>query len=430
MQIHTQLGDIGETLAATSFPLTDSVLRNMRGFTGAQFVVADRSGEITASSRDDWPARPLPSAREKADGEAFSFDERVTVGDEVYFRAVLALHRPFTTREGTVLYVLYPVASYQKAWWEAVLPPLGVGLAGLLTMVFLSFAIASRVTRPIHRLCQQVDRIAHGEFVPVSTSPRNDEVRDLGLAVNRMAGMLSGYEAEVRRNERLRTLGRLGGGIAHQIRNAATGCRLAVDLHRRSCTAASDETLDIACQQLDLMEDFLDRFLSLGKWQAGPLVPVNVTEVVQRVLPLVQPKARHLGVDLHWAPPADALIVSGNADALAQVVVNLILNAIEAAAERREGDAGDESGRRVVVRLGSAPDSTRVRIQVLDTGDGPAEHVRGTLFESLVSGKPDGVGLGLSIAQEVVEHHGGDIAWCRQEEMTCFTVELPAVGAE
>jgi signal transduction histidine kinase len=187
-------------------------------------------------------------------------------------------------------------------------------------MGVFSFVIASRVTRPIHQLCEQVGRIAHGQFVPMATAPaRDDEVRDLSLAVNRMSEMLSRYETQVRRNERLRTFGRLGGGIAHQIRNAATGCRLALDLHHRRCPAAQDESLTVACQQLDLMEDFPGAVPVPGQVPIGPPVPVDLTEVVQRVLPLVQPKARHLGVELSWTPPDVKPLVLSNADGLAQV---------------------------------------------------------------------------------------------------------------
>jgi signal transduction histidine kinase len=428
-RIQSQLRDIGETLASTSFPLTDSVLKNMRGLSGAEFVVVGRSGQISASSRSDWLAMPLPAGLQEDQGEDFRFDQRATIGGNSYFCAALALRRPFAVRQGAVLHVLYPVASYQRAWWEAVWPPAVVGLAGLLMMGVLSFAIASRVTRPIHQLCEQVDRIARGQFVPMATPPRDDEVRDLSLAVNRMAEMLSGYETEVRRNERLRTLGRLGGGIAHQMRNAATGCRLALDLHRRGCPAGEDESLAVACQQLDVMQDYLERFLSLGKFQSGPPVPVDLTEVVERVLPLVQPKARHLGVDLSWTPPDRHPRVLGNADGLAQVMVNLLLNAIEAAAARGVSGTVGQRDQHVSIRI--EPSSAgRVQIHVLDTGAGPAEHVRETLFEALISEKPDGVGLGLFLAREVVSQHGGTIAWTRRDEMTCFTVELPAVSPE
>jgi signal transduction histidine kinase len=429
-RIQSQLRDISETLAATSFPLTDSVLKNMRGLSGAEFVVVNRSGQITATSRSDWAEVMLSASLREHRGEKLEFDQRMSIGGESYFWAALALQRAFALRQGAVLHVLYPVASYQQAWWEAVLPPLGAGLAGLAMMGLLSFVIASRVTRPIHQLCDQVGRIAHGQFVPVAAGARDDEVRDLSLAISRMSEMLGRYEIQVRQNERLRTLGRVGGGIAHQIRNAATGCRLALDLHRRGCPTAGDESLGMACQQLDLMEDFLERFLSLGKFPSGPPVPVDLVDVVQRVLPLVQPKAQHLGVALSWTPPDGRPRVLGHPDGLVQVLVNLLLNAIEAAAARKTPAVADPPTPSVSIRIEPAQPVGCVRIHVRDTGAGPAEHVRDTLFEALVSEKPDGVGLGLFLAREVVEHDGGKIAWTRHEERTCFTVELPAAGAE
>lgn len=429
-RIQSQLRDISGTLVATSFPLTDSVLKNMRGLSGAEFVVVNRSGQITATSRSDW-ADVLPSARLREHrGETLQFDRHLTIGGESYFWAALALQRAFALRQGAVLHVLYPVASYQQAWWEAVLPPLAAGLVGLTMMGILSFVIASRVTRPIHRLCEQVGRIACGQFVPVATPKRDDEVRDLSLAISSMSEMLSRYEVRVRQNERLRTLGRLGGGFAHQIRNAATGCRLALDLHRRSCPAAADASLKIAYQQLDLMEDFLGRFLALGKFQSGPAVPVDLVDIVQRVLPLVQPKARHLGVELSWNPPDSKPRILGHPDGMVQVLVNLMLNAIEAAAARQTPAAIDPPVARVSIHIEPMHQNGFLKIHVWDTGAGPAEHVRDTLFEALVSEKPDGVGLGLFLAREVVEHDGGKIAWTRQNELTCFTVELPAADTE
>ncbi len=428
--IQSQVHDMAETLVTASFPLTDSVLRQMRGLSGAEFVVADRSGALIASSREGWPSLPLPAEPESAERSAFLSGERVTVDGESFFSASLRLKPPQPAREGATLYVLYPVARYYQAWREAVLPPLGAGLAGLVTMVFLSFAIASRVTRPIHRLCEQVERIGHGEFVPVATSSRDDEVRDLGRAVNRLAEVLSEYEAEVRRSERLRTLGRMGARIAHQLRNAATGCRLAVDLHARSCAARDQETLRMVRQQLDWMEDFLERFLSLGKWKSRPLIPLDLTEIVRGVLPLVQPKAEHLGVALEWTPPSQTPPVAGNADGLAQLLVNLIVNAIEAAAERREPAQDEDRERRVSIHINSDATEERVRIHVVDTGTGPPESVRETLFDSLVSGKPEGIGLGLAIAREVVQHHHGSIRWRRRDSQTHFTVELPTLKTE
>jgi nitrogen-specific signal transduction histidine kinase len=72
----------------------------------------------------------------------------------------------------------------------------------------------------------------------------------------------------------------------------------------------------------------------------------------------------------------------------------------------------------------------RTLLRISDTGSGPAEHVQQTLFEPFVTAKPDGVGLGLSVAREIVEQHGGQIAWHRADGMTHFTVELPTEVAE
>jgi nitrogen-specific signal transduction histidine kinase len=62
---------------------------------------------------------------------------------------------------------------------------------------------------------------------------------------------------------------------------------------------------------------------------------------------------------------------------------------------------------------------------VSDSGPGPSEEVAGRLFEPFVTGKPDGVGLGLAVARQVVEAHGGRIGWRREADRTCFTIELP-----
>ena len=331
-QIEIQLQDIGRTLADPSFPLTDNVLRQMRGLSGAEFVVVGFTGTISASSLDEALVGQLSLPRPATGDNPFALQRAVLIAGKTYLHSQRSIWAKTPGRAPHVLHMLYPESRYQQAWREAVLPPAATGLAALVIVVVVSSVIAARVTRPLHRLSEQFDRIAEGDFSPLPISRRDDEVRDLALAVNRMAEMLTRYEQQVRRNEKLRTLGRLGGGIAHQLRNSVTGCRLAIELHGRECTQAADEGLLVARQQLDLMEEYLQRFLSLGKQEVRPLAALNLAEVVERSLTLVNPKARHLGVELQWSAPADPPVVAGDANGLTQAVVNLLLNAIEAAA--------------------------------------------------------------------------------------------------
>src|SRR4029079_18885773 len=90
----------------------------------------------------------------------------------------------------------------------------------------------------ITRLRSEVLRIARGDFREAPLTAIDDEIRDLSAAVNRTATMLAEYEAQVRHSEQMRTLTILGASIAHQLRNAATGCRMALDLHASACREA------------------------------------------------------------------------------------------------------------------------------------------------------------------------------------------------
>jgi nitrogen-specific signal transduction histidine kinase len=78
----------------------------------------------------------------------------------------------------------------------------------------------------------------------------------------------------------------------------------------------------------------------------------------------------------------------------------------------------------VEVRLGP-PAGNRVTVEVVDNGPGPTPDVAEKLFEPFVTGKPEGVGLGLAVARQVAEAHGGGVGWRRVDGQTCFAVELP-----
>jgi signal transduction histidine kinase len=246
----------------------------------------------------------------------------------------------------------------------------------------------------------------------------DDELRALAVSINRMTERLSQYEREVRRSEQLRTLGQLGAGMAHQLRNAATGGRMAIELHQRQCAAAGGEDLEVALRQLRLMESYLQRFLTLSrpKSQVHEIVPL--ADLVDDVCALVRPACLHAGIDLTALKPAEPLCVQGDAEELRQLAVNLVLNAVDATSGHERSPA------RIVVAL-EPIDAGRCALCVCDTGPGPSAEVSARLFEPFVTGKPEGTGLGLFVARQIAEDHGGSIRWQRSEGMTEFRVELP-----
>lgn len=425
-QIESQLRDVTRTIVEATYPLTDNVLRQMHGLSGAELVVASEGGQRLAGSVM-WDLSDLPPGDSIGSWTELQLGQPIGVAGQRYFHSALILPRNNAPGVARRLHVFYPESRYSEALWDAVLPPSVVGIVALVMIMVLAHWFASRLTQPIGQLQSQVERISQGEFVPMSLPERNDELRDLALAVNRMTELLANYEDEVRRSEQLRTLGILRGGIAHQMRNAVTGCRMALELHGRALRAQAvmteddAESLDVALRQLALIEQQLQKFLSE---QQAPLVTaeVDLAELVSGVLPLIAPAAKHLGVALDWEAPTKRYLVQADVTALEQLTGNLLLNALDAAATA----AGQK---RVRIELSRATDRS-VALSVFDNGPGPSQQIGSKLFEPLVTDKRGGTGLGLSVVREVAQQHGGNVSWQRQEGWTCFRVELPMVIEE
>jgi signal transduction histidine kinase len=278
----------------------------------------------------------------------------------------------------------------------------------------LALAQGQRLGRRLRELRGRAGQIAAGDFSPMPPPERDDEIRDLVRSINEMADHLARLQGTVEQTERLRLLGQVSGGLAHQLRNGLTGARLAVQLHLREAGPGQDTSaLEVALRQLALLETHVKRFLDLGKAPATR-EPCSLTALVSEAVELMRPQAEHSGIALAWCPPADACTLPGDAGQLSQLIVNLLGNAVEAA-----GPNGA-----VEVRLARDPPD-RLVLEVFDSGAGPPAEVAGRLFEPFVTSKPEGVGLGLAVARQVAEGHGGRVGWDRAGGRTCFRVELP-----
>ncbi len=423
-QLETQLRDIVRTVNQSTFPLTENVLRQMKGFSRADYLLAPDP----ARPEPDAPRHPVTTLHAAdadlpppaTDGDAWhdlSLDRRVTAGGVAYLCTGVRLrHRP---NDGTILYIFYPESLWRDALWAAVRPPLTLGAFAGAASVVLTFALGRRLRRRIHELVRRTRQIAAGDFSPMPLPGGDDELRDLGRSVNEMAQRLAQYEETVRRTERLRLLGQVSGGLAHQLRNGVTGARLAVQLHARECDGRADaEPLTVALRQLALVEMHLKRFLDLGRSSAMRREPCPLHGLLGETVELLRPQCRHAHIELCWRPETAGAgagpVVLGDAGQLGHLFLNVITNAVEAAGP----------GGWVEVRAAEKAPGRAV-VEVLDSGPGPSPEVAGRLFEPFVTGKREGVGLGLAVARQVAEAHGGAIRWRRDADRTCFEIELP-----
>ncbi len=191
------------------------------------------------------------------------------------------------------------------------------------------------------------------------------------------------------------------------------------------------------------METYLQRFLTLGRPQQGRAKsivrrPLQLANVVEEVLPLVRPACEHAHIDLQFTRPTESLVVAGDSQGIAQLLINLLLNAIEAASAIDGASSppgappigrGNGSPGFVRVEIVREPDG-RVACRVTDTGRGPDAVISDRLGEPFVTDKPDGTGLGLAVVRQIAEEHGAELSWQRQGLVTQFTVSFPAASHE
>lgn len=231
-----------------------------------------------------------------------------------------------------------------------------------------------------------------------------------------LADRLNYAEAGMLQAARLAAVGQLAASIAHEINNPLYAARNALYLIEEDLPPKLRESpyLRMVSDQLARIAGIIERMRDFYRPMRGELAPADINQLVEETLALAGLNLRHEGIDMIFAPAQDLPPVMCSADQLRQVLLNLVLNAIEAMPD----------GGTLTVR--TEPGSTVVLILVQDTGVGIPEDIRAHLFEPFFTSKSNGTGLGLSISAHIVTQHGGQIEVdSRVGEGTTFRVVLP-----
>lgn len=231
-------------------------------------------------------------------------------------------------------------------------------------------------------------------------------------------------EAEIRRNDRLRVLGQMSAGVAHEIRNPLTG--IATSAEVLAVKLSGDEEkgryLRAILEEINRLDEIIRNLLEFARPPKAQIAPCSLRGVTQRVAGLLARQAQARGVALDFAESDDDITCYGDAGQLTQVLLNVVLNAVQACSE---GDIV-----RVEVSQDAGEGASRVaRIDVIDSGPGIPKEIRESLFDPFVTTKTRGTGLGLAICQHIIEEHEGSIRCDFLERGTRFSIELPYASA-
>ena len=219
--------------------------------------------------------------------------------------------------------------------------------------------------------------------------------------------------------ERMSAIGRMACSLSHDMRHSLTAIYANAEFLERSdlCASVRDNLLLEIQEQVLEMTERIDSLLQFGRsGRKNPFVHASVSSVVEKAAAAVKfhPDGRNVSITVGEFPPAEADIDARN---LESAFYNLLLNACQAAARSTHVPE-------VKVHLREVDE--RIYVTILDNGPGIPASVRRTLFEPFVTaGKPNGTGLGLTIARRVAEEHGGSV--CLEEsnrDRTVFALSL------
>jgi len=210
-------------------------------------------------------------------------------------------------------------------------------------------------------------------------------------------------------------------GLAHELRNPLAGLKGAAQLlARRASQRDGDERelIELIGSEIERLNGLLDQLLSPAP--AAPHAPLNIHAALERVLRLAESEA---GWAVRLQRDYDPSIpeFAGDADRLNQAVWNLVRNAMQAGAGTITLRTRVEHGVRIAERL----HTLALRLEIADDGRGVPDELAEHLFLPLVSGRAEGTGLGLALAQQVAREHRGTLTYRSRPGHTVFTLLLP-----
>jgi len=297
----------------------------------------------------------------------------------------------------------------------------------LAVILVMAHVLVRRIVRPLDRFAAYTQRIAIGDFTPIAPARRfRDEFTDLAVAMNRMARDLAEQQTILVETHKLRALGTLTAGVAHELNNPVNNILLTAQFMKEDSAKltaeASLEMIDDVIDQAERCDRIISNLLDFARESEARVEPVDLGVLVNETVKLAHNQMHLSGVKLAIDVQPNLPRVHGDAKQLVQVFLNLLLNALDATP--RDGH----------IELSAQSDSGQkyVSVTVRDDGRGIPPHLLGSIFDPFFStkhpgdGKRGGTGLGLSVSQGIVARHGGNISVeSTPGSGTTVTVHLP-----
>jgi len=294
----------------------------------------------------------------------------------------------------------------------------------ILLITYLAVFMVRQVLWPMKRMMNTTQRISDGDFTPLFPIRKyNDEFSSLAIAMNHMMQQLVHREEALVQSHKLRAIGTLTAGIAHELNNPLNNIVLTASVFKEDYDDLEDEErfdmLTDLVNEADRAQKIIRNLLDYARESEIESVSVDLQGIIRETLRLAgnQIVLSKVKVDFKFTDTLPHVL--GDRKQLIQVFLNIILNSLDAM----------QKGGTLTISIEISKNRDYVFTKFADTGTGIVEEKLSFIFDPFYTTKPEGkgTGLGLSVSQSIIKKHGGDIAVESQvNKGTIITVSLPA----
>jgi len=295
----------------------------------------------------------------------------------------------------------------------------------LLTIIFIVSFLARQLLGTLARFTKYTERIGNGDFSPIAPQRKyRDEFSQLRMAFNKMIKEIDHREKIMVESHKLRAVGTLVAGVAHELNNPLNNTMLTASMIQEDYDKLKDD------EKLDMIIDIINEterskkivrnLLDFAREGEVKLITLNLNEILQNSINLVANQIKLSQLNLTTNFEQNLSLIYGDAHMLQQVFINLILNAV---------DVLPKKGMITINTFKSKEDF--VVVEIKDNGPGIPEHILPRIFEPFFTTKPirKGTGLGLSVSRGIVTKVGGYITVeSKLGEGASFKVFLPTTN--
>jgi len=392
---------------------------------GVEIVIFSKdNGVLNITLESGYSDEIAQSVKLQESREIISTSNRESEIMDIHFQGkpYKVIHRPLGIydRMYTLMRGMSEIAAAKRqVTWTMIL----VAFSGTFLVALIGHFIAKNITAPVKDLVGITQKVAGGDLKLEGKITTRDEIGELTAAFNQMTRKLRQSQQELVEAERLATAGRMAAAFAHDIRNPLSSIKMMVQLLRKRVQPGEEnqkyirsiiEEIDRLNAIVSSMMDDFSRPMELNL-QVG-----DVNPVLLEVINFMEAKLSHHKIIPVRQLSEDVPSIMLDSDKLKQVLMNLILNAIQSM---------PNGGKLTIATkffVEQGQKDSKILIEVSDTGVGIPPENLSRLFVPFFTTKDEGTGLGLTNARRIIQQHGGDIEVRSKVEFgTTVIVSLP-----